>query len=465
MIYSNRHYIRLFLIAGINVSLYSYFFIKELPKLAKSSNYDDVLVNATHPLSIDVPQSITHSRKIKIAILREFCPHPIVNLRLVGPEIALLLPLSLKNASYNAVHKLEVDIPTSLLLGEYNVTATIIQCGKVSNTIDTTHSAALASSSCIIESEWKHMLNFGSNNSSGCAWAHLSSDTNEYVFTKVDRETNSIVTNNILTLKDGVKIAKLPSLDSSTDNSLIKSFEQLSNYELVCWLGDDDTKQYFQAFMGLYPSLSQGQRPFKFKYLKLDDISQPVKHFSETDHSTFNKCKIFFISYGIDRFDAGVEPQTYKQEVKVLIGHITKLLNADRRYDRRAWFLSPRSNTVKMANCRESPVLGRTPDRIQAFTEVIRQIFHEQNNRVNQSSAPLLFLDNSDITEAFWPSNSQQLELKIISIVAMGCMERIAQTVKEWRSNGQVGNIQGVMMNDGLIPNSELFKRPYNWEA
>ena len=50
-------------------------------------------------------------------------------------------------------------------------------------------------------------------------------------------------------------------------------------------------------------------------------------------------------------------------------------------------------------------------------------------------------------------------------MVAMRCMERIAQTVKEWRSNGQVGNIQGVMMNDGLIPNSELFKRPYNWEA
>ena len=83
MIYSNRHYIRLFLIAGINVSLYSYFFIQELQKLAKSSTYGDVLVNATHPLSIDVPQSITHSRKIKIAILREFCPDPIVNLRLV----------------------------------------------------------------------------------------------------------------------------------------------------------------------------------------------------------------------------------------------------------------------------------------------------------------------------------------------------------------------------------------------
>jgi len=278
----------------------------------------------------------------------------------------------------------------------------------------------------------------------------------------VDREKNRAIYNNLIAIKDGVTLSLPPSLSrSSSDTSLIKSFEQLSNYELVCFVGDDDAQQYYRAFMSLYPLISNGQRPFKFKYLELKDVTNIAKDLSQTD--TYKKCKIIFISYGVDRFDTEITAETYGVEVQTVLDYIRKT-HSDERYDRSAWFLSPRSSSPMPTSCIETQ--GRTPYLIHSAINELHNILNEkQLSRIDQAEPHIHFMDNSDITESLSyisneidDSNNQHImDSQISSVVAMRCIEKIAQTVKEWRSNQQVGVINGVMKDGKLIPNSELF--------
>jgi len=485
--------------ALFNISLYFYIFFNELPKNG-SSRDRTLTVNSTNPLDISVPQSIAQS-KIKIHIWRDFCPRPIVRVRLVGPEIHLFPPFTLDpdNSSPN-VHTLEVDIQKlSLLVGVYKVEANIIRChdeGKkavATITNDTTFS-------CRAESNWDNILNIGSYDSNGSNWIwihspHCKSQLHggqrspecaepgsypnqvDYVFMEINRETKSLSYDNLVTLKDGITaLSKPTSLLSTSDesSSLLNYFSELTNYELVCWLGDDDAQRYFRAFMDLYPLMgSRGQRPFKFKYIRLTDTSDPLIFFSKETHLFFNKCKIFFVSYGIDRFNEGISPESYSEEVGTLLDHMEKS-HPDNNYP--AWFLSPRSSTSipdKTTSCVEDlGFQGRTPDRIHKFNEDIRRIFYDRQLDSPRSERRIHLMDNADITESFWhmmsekedtSSNMHMMETQITAAVAMRCMEKIAQQVKAWRSINQIGTVNGLMKNGILIPNSELYKQPYAW--
>jgi len=482
---NHRHDMRILVIvtAFLNISLYYHIFVNELPKGENGSGKYSV-VDSTNPLSIRVLQSITQS-KISIDVWRGFCPRPTVRLRLVGPEIHVFPVFTLD--SYQS--PLDVDIQSSsLLLGVYKVEATLRRCNEGGNAMRTMNE-------CRFESEikWNNSLNIGSYDGNDWAWVHspkCSSNLNEgqrsleceqpdghfnegeYVFMEIDRDTKSPKQNNLVTLKDGVTALAKPTtlLATSDDSSLFKFFNQLSNYELVCWLGDSDAEEYFRSFMGLFPRMGSGQRPFKFKFLTLKDISDPTKDFSDTSHQTFNKCKIFFISYGIDRFDAGISPKLYHQEVEMLLNHIEQS-----QPEKTAWFLSSRSspsideNTSGHAtSCVEGSVMQtRSPDRIHAFNEESRRIFHAR-----KTESHIHYMDNSHITEAFShivqtneenTKNQHMTESHITAAVAMQCMEMIALQVKAWRSQNQIGTVHGLMKNGTLIPNDELFKEPYAW--
>ena len=474
----HRRYIRLSLVAVFNISFYYYIFIRELPKIAIGNSIP--AANSTNPLVISVYQSLAQT-KISVVIWQDFCPHPTVNVKLAGPEIYTFAPFILDDDSlYDNVHVLRVDIPSSLLLGVYNAEVALIQCGELKKT----HTPSTdITTFCTIEStSFNHMIRVQRNDTKSIypsTWAWVSKKDGtipkqvDYVFTEIDRELNSPMYNNLITLKDAngidITLSKPTSLSSNSETSLIRYFNQLSNYELVCWMGDQDAERYFRAFMRLYPLLGS-QRPFKFKYLRLTDISEPIKHFSETDHNTYNKCKIFFISYGIDQFNADVtyNANLYGQEVKSLLWHISKSHSA--LYGR-SWFLSPRSSTKypDMTTICTASVQDKTPDRIYAANEELHRIFDDTTQRDFEH---IHFMDNSDITEAFWNtplsediSNNQHIvESQITFNVAMRCIEKIALTVKDWRFNGQIGNINGLMKNGALIPNDELFKHPYTWK-
>ena len=220
--------------------------------------------------------------------------------------------------------------------------------------------------------------------------------------------------------------------------------------------------------MNLYPLISNGQRPFKFKYLELKDVANIAKDLSHTD--TYKKCKIIFISYGVERFDEGISTETYGAEVQTILDYIRKT-HSDERYDRSAWFLSPRSTSMlgkSTTGCTNSAeTQGKTPYRIHSAINKLHNIFNEkQLSRNDQAEPHIHFMDNSDMTESLshisneedhTSNNHHIMDLQISSVVAMRCMEMIASTVKEWRTNRQIGTLNGVMKDGKLIPNSELF--------
>jgi len=155
------HRYLILVVAVINVFFYQYIFIRNLPNILSSSIRTDLLaVNSTTPLLISVPQSITQT-KIKIAILKEFCPHPVLDLRLVGPEIYhdILNDTDLISSINDNVHMTQYGVPSSLLLGLYNVEVSLLHCGTVRNTF------ANSNKSCVIESHWNHIINVGSQSS------------------------------------------------------------------------------------------------------------------------------------------------------------------------------------------------------------------------------------------------------------------------------------------------------------
>jgi len=378
----------------------------------------------------------------------------------------------------------------------YTLDVSLMRCHDKGRNTSTIVDAA--TNSCRVESEWNNVLSIGvgsndsnvgnwgwvhspeckSQSSAGqrspeCALPNSHPNQGDYIFMEINRETKSLVSDNLVTLKDGITTLSKPTsllTDTSDGSSNLRHFSGLSNYELACWLGDDDAQKYYRAFMDLFPLMGSGQRPFKFKYLRLSDISDPTKDFSDTTQQTYDKCKIFFVSYGVDRIDAGISPKEYGQEINTLLDHIEKS-HPDKTYP--VWFLSTRSNTSMPDNANscisDVGYQGRVPDQIHAFNEASRQVIHAKP----QSERQFHFLDNTEITESFWhiettakdttSNNVQTMETQITSAVAMRCIDKIAHQVKLWRSMNQMGTINGLMKDGRLIPNSELYKQPYTW--
>lgn len=452
--------------AVLNILVYFYIYSSGVQHYENSR--DVTAVNAAVPLNIIVPQSIAQS-KIQIHIWRRVCHHPIVRVRLIGPQIVVFPPFTLDpDDSSPNMHRLEIDVrKLSVLEGVYNVEASILRCHDEAKKNMPTQT--YDNGSCRAESKWHNLFNIGSydSNVDNWIWVH-SPECNstrsrecaepgsqpkqkDYVFMGVDTETNDVSYDNLITLKDGITALSKPTTMVATSGntpSLLKYFSDLSNYELVCWMGDDDARLYFDAFLDLFPLVgSTGQHRFKFKYIKLTDTSDPTKHFSDATHQKYKKCKILFVSYGIDRFDIGISPEVYSKEISTLINHIKQS-----QPDKHAWFLSARSSTLtatKLTRCWHDLDHGRAPDRIHTFNEETRRIFNERQMESFTSepgAQSIYFMDNSDITEAFWhivsaedaTSTIRTMETQIAAAVAMRCMEKIAQQVMSWRDRKSV---------------------------
>lgn len=481
------------LAALLNVFVYFHIYSNAVQQAGISGD-TTVTVGVTHPFRVVAPASIAYS-KIKLYVWEGFCSHPIVRVRLVGPEIRVFPPFALDDTNKNEhTYTLEISIQgLSLMLGVYTVEANIIRCSDEARTF-TAKQTGDDASSCIATSNWDNVYDVGEGGGSSngdwrwvhsakckqgrrlaseCAASGSQPQQEDYMFVEV-KGTSEVSYDNLLTFKDRVTVISKPtSLLASSDKtiSLFPYFSELSNYELVCWLGDEDAHIYFKAFMDLYPMMgSSGQRPFKFKYIKLTDISDPTEHFSETTYQTFDKCKIMFISYGIDRFEDGISPEEYREEINILMSHIEQSMPKFKY----AWILTARSSTMnpsETTSCANgSGYPGRTPDRIHKFNEGIRMIF--QGRPPGSLSEPGVHLmDISDISESFWhiihsaeeDHDGTIVETQVSTAVAMRCLEKISQQVKAWRSINQIGTVKGLSKGGTMIPNSELYKQPYRW--
>ncbi|KAL7521117.1 hypothetical protein ACHAWX_005816 [Stephanocyclus meneghinianus] len=442
-------------------------------------------------ISIEIQPNVPNQR-IVISIPRGACVDPVVRLRLVGPEIHAFSPFFANStvfASWSGVYKWDVNLDESAVLpGNYRVQATVLKCGPndllalqnsssrplmvetdltvVARDISPTSDVGVIDMAWIYAPKCDPSLSDGEHLSAECTQSRqqkqhqIPENLDDFVFMEIDRKwKRPIYDNGVVTLKDSnITIGKPHSLrnnQNSDPTNLLKYFGDLSNYELVCWLGDDDADRYRRAFLELYPLMKAPfQRPFKFHYLRLTDVSHPTKSFSETSHHTYRKCKMFFISYGIDRMEENREmtPESYAREVETLL-HQIETSHPDTTFP--AWFLTARSNS--------SAASTRSPDRVHLFNRQIRKLFYSSSRFEER----IQLMDITDVTESFWQmcNNDHEcinMDKRIAATVGMKCMEKIALQVKTWRSLNQKGKIDGLVKNGNLIPNPEFVK--YMWD-
>lgn len=421
---------------------------------------------------------------------RTDCNEATIWLRLVGPEVYAFPPIFTSNdetmkESINFDEKI-----SSLTPGKYRVEVTLLQCGNNADgeKIRGKDESLGTTDSCFGESDIEIEGTESSEKNFHWTWLYypkcddgsrslhcgkllynnknFGAKQEDFVFMEVDRRTKQpIIENGIVNLKDGVNALSRPSSLAQRDSSMLKYFGELTNYELVCWLGDADAERYRNAFLKLYPLMgASSQRPFKFHYLTLRDMSDPTKDFSQTSHQTFFKCKIFFVSYGIDQLNKNVSPESYRKQVESLLRNIEKS-HPDKTFP--AWFLTPRSTTQLRTNsCQdESDHQGQTPHHVHHYNEEIRRLFNDKMTSTGFESR-IHLMDNTDLTESFWGNRDNQqnldaMETQITSAVAMRCMEKIAEQVQFWRKINQKGIVQGLMRNGTLTPNPEFVQ--YIW--
>lgn len=378
---------------------------------------------------------------IRVHVRRDRCRAPALRARLIGPDL-YLIPLS-PVAANRKVHSFRGDLSMDLSAGKYQVEVTLMDCGE-----DTSNLSGI-DSTCIASTSYESMQYSTRNVTKPWRWTKKCNlaETEQGAATTLQRGGCSkgyiwsdylAMNENILTLKD-VSIAKPRNLSQT-----IHFFDQLSNYELVCWIGDSDAAMYYTAFLKLYPAVgSRGQRPFKFKYLKLTNVYRPGEHIQGTE--TFVKCKILFISLEME----GVTHEEYGQQIETLVGHFQRS-HPEPSFDFPAYIITPRSSSQAPNN----PLCGhmsnsnstRWPHQIAKCTEELHQL-------VAKSAAfdrRVQVLDVSSITEAFWQMHQtrdgisgDELDALISATVALRCIEVVASQVKKWRNMSQIGIVQG----------------------
>ena len=223
------------------------------------------------------------------------------------------------------------------------------------------------------------------------------------------------------------------------------SFNQLSNYEIVCWIGGESGKKLISSFLELRPQVAKGQRPFKFHYHEIHSFVNPARDWPEEDAKRFRKCKHVLIS--LDELESPVSQTEYRGQVLQFITHLLKAF-PDETFP--IWMISVMESPTVTGNC-HTPVLQRTSDH--PCNIVLKDLF-----RANSFPDRVQLLDNTDLSLPM--ANLED----IVAVVALRLFVLVGKRVQEWRAAGQVGISMGLKRGGEVEPNFELV--PYtDWNT
>ena len=238
--------------------------------------------------------------------------------------------------------------------------------------------------------------------------------------------------------------SKGASLVSREGTPIPSDFRDLSNYELVCWVGSDSAAAIREAFLSVRPALFNAQRPFKFHYYKLTSFENPDQHWEEGTKKGFRKCKTILVS--VDELDSPVTQANYKSQVKTFVNHLLKAFN-DETFP--IWMVTVNASPMTASSMCSSPAAwsGKHP-----CNDALFDLFEG-------SSFPsrVKLLDTTDLVAPQFGENQKD----IITVIAMRVFTLVGHQVRDWRSANQKGIIKGLMRNGKLEPNFELI--PYEW--
>lgn len=220
-------------------------------------------------------------------------------------------------------------------------------------------------------------------------------------------------------------------------NPITNGFHDLSNYELVCWVGGSSSSLMRDAFLSLRPQIDGEQRPFKFHYYPLNDFTNADKDWGG-NKGGFRKCKNVLIS--VDELATEVSQSDYKKQVEYFINQIALCLH-DETFP--IWIFTVNVPPMNPSTMCHSP---SKHTHNHPCNDALFDLFEGKRNNLPPQ---VKLLDNTDLTDPQFDANLKDIH----AVIAMRTFALISAQVDQWRSIDQKGIKEGLMRNGTLIPN------------
>jgi hypothetical protein len=213
----------------------------------------------------------------------------------------------------------------------------------------------------------------------------------------------------------------------------------LSNYELLCFVGSQSAASIRQSFLSLRPQLFKQQRPFKFHYYNVTDLKDPAKEWPGA--SGFYKCKIILIS--VDELVKPVDKDEYRNQIKTFVGHVLRAI-PDETFP--VWLLTNNQPPMRLPAAMYAPdstTLNKSSNS-HPYNDVLFELFETSAfpDRVH-------LLDNTDLVAPWFNENPQD----VLAVIAMRVFALTGHQVKAWRRAGQKGTKEGLLRDGKVEPN------------
>lgn len=259
---------------------------------------------------------------------------------------------------------------------------------------------------------------------------------NDYVWVK-DLQPSTLLNSTI----DNIDIGS--SIVAKEGTPIPPIFDDLSNYELLCWVGSQSAEQLHESFRSLRPQLFPSQRPFKFHYYNVTDFAHPDKDWDETNKLRFRKCKNILISVD-EPENPDLSQEEYKHQVKTFLNHMVKCFD-DETFP--IWML-----TVNKAPSN----LCHSPTIVSSHHPCNDALFDLFSFRQKLPERVKLMV-NTDLTEPMFGEDWHH----VAPVIAMRIFALAGAQVQVWRDAGQRGTVKGLVRNGVTEPNIDF--KPYDF--
>ena len=216
-------------------------------------------------------------------------------------------------------------------------------------------------------------------------------------------------------------------------------FKELSNYELVCWVGSESAELLHQSFLQLRSLVNVHQRPFKFHLYGSSSFSKPDTSWTEEAKKKFRKCKHILIS--MDQLEKPSTQTEYVVQVTNFIGHLLRAFPDDTFP---IWMFTVMESPAGPTSCTQ-PVLPRSSHH--SCNTALLALF-----RNSTFPKRVRLMDATDISLPQFGENPKD----VAAAIALRIFVLVGAQVAEWRSRNQVGTVDGLQRGAHLEPNFEL---------
>ena len=230
-----------------------------------------------------------------------------------------------------------------------------------------------------------------------------------------------------------------------TDDVGFYAFQQLSNYEVVCWIGSKSAEDIWGSFKALRAQVFPHQRPFKFHYYPATSFVDPDKDWK--DNNYVRKCKHILVS--LDEPEEPLSQMEYKNQVTTFIKHLLNAFDEEHTFPALIWMFTTMESPIAAKNCHDT-FMERTTDH--PCNDVLKDMF-----KSSPFPSRVRLLDNTDLTSVKMGEDRES----VLAAVALRIFVFVGHQVKAWRDIGQSGGIEGLTKNGVTEPNYELVR--YDW--